>query len=236
MPIVTEPSRGPRRVMIASHIATSAAAMNTWPLTIPPGRSKAAWNGTSRVHTPSPIACRRKPYDRVNATSSRRRRSSASVTAGGIASSFERRVNLSRLLQVIDHVQPPDDRVRLPVEILDPVQRYDRAVLVGDVHHHHDRRTRVGHGVRRRRRERPEDLAVGTIELRAQPRPRPVERRLRLERRRDRLARRTAPREEAPELVETRPVRLDQMVDDLLDRPLARDPDARGRRSRDRLE
>jgi len=29
MPAVTEPSAGPRRVMIASHIATSAAAMNT---------------------------------------------------------------------------------------------------------------------------------------------------------------------------------------------------------------
>jgi len=40
MPAVTDPSLAPRRVMIASHIATSAAAMNTWPLTMPPGRSK----------------------------------------------------------------------------------------------------------------------------------------------------------------------------------------------------
>jgi hypothetical protein len=61
IPAVTERSRRPSAVLIASHIATSAAAMKTWPLTMPPGRSNLGRNGTSITHSPDPSAATRKP-------------------------------------------------------------------------------------------------------------------------------------------------------------------------------
>jgi hypothetical protein len=52
MLVVTQRSVLPRRLMIASHIATSAAPMIIMPFTIPPGRSNEEAYGTTTVHSP----------------------------------------------------------------------------------------------------------------------------------------------------------------------------------------
>jgi hypothetical protein len=47
--------------MTASHIAASEAAMKAGPLTMPPGRSRAARKRTRTVHSPSPADSNRNP-------------------------------------------------------------------------------------------------------------------------------------------------------------------------------
>src|SRR5207249_4220135 len=92
----------------------------------------------------------------------------------------------------------------------------------------------VGGELGRDRGERSEDLAMNTPELGQEPRPRAMERRLRLQAGRNRLARRARAGQQAPELVQAGAVRLDEMIDDFLDRPLAREraPGDRGGRKR----
>src|SRR5439155_17497171 len=134
-----------------------------------------------------------------------------------LPSRSRRRQDLAGLVQVVDGVQAPaDDRVRLPVELLDPRERARGAARVLHVDDHHERRPRVRRVVRGHGAEGPQHLAVQAPQLTDQPRPRPEERRPGLERGRDRLAGRAAPGEETPELVEARAVGLDEVVHDLV--------------------
>ena len=80
---VTQCSATPRSVMIASHIATSAAPISVIPLTMPPGRSSAWTNGTRSVHSPGAVDSTRKPYDCRNGVSARTWLRSESVGADG---------------------------------------------------------------------------------------------------------------------------------------------------------
>src|SRR6266550_2083177 len=86
------------------------------------------------------------------------------------------------------------------------------------------------------RSRRRQHLAVQAAQLTEQPRPRPEEGRPGLERGRDRLAGRAAPGEETPELVEARAVGLDEVVHDLVDRPLTGERRARRLRGRQRRQ
>ena len=61
MSAVTQCSAMPRSVMIASHIATSAAPISVIPLTMPPGRSSARTKGTRNVHSPGAVDSTRNP-------------------------------------------------------------------------------------------------------------------------------------------------------------------------------
>lgn len=45
-------------VLMASHMATSAAAMNTWPLTMPPARSLQLPLAARQAHRPSSLSNR----------------------------------------------------------------------------------------------------------------------------------------------------------------------------------
>ena len=186
----------------------------------------AAWNGTSRVQLSLVDRVRgRKPYDAGERDLPRARpRSSASVTASAHRSARQRGVDLLRLLQVIDHVQAPDDRVGLPVEVLDPVQRHDLSRA-------RPARSRPSRSARARRSRNP-------------PAPPRAFRRISpwIRSSSDATARATAagaapstagsagigspggrrPGQQAPVARPSPgPVRLDQVVDDFLDRPLA---------------
>jgi hypothetical protein len=58
---VTDRSSVPTRVMTATHIAASHAAMKAGPLTMPPGRSRTRRKGTRTVHCPSAADSSRNP-------------------------------------------------------------------------------------------------------------------------------------------------------------------------------
>src|SRR5213596_3587734 len=83
------------------------------------------------------------------------------LTVLSVSSRLRGRQDLPGLVQVVDGVQTPaDDRVRLPVEVLDPLEGRRLAVRVLHVDDHHERRLRVGdeigwHGI-----EGPENLCV----------------------------------------------------------------------------
>jgi hypothetical protein len=81
---VTHVSLVPRRVTMANQIATSAAAMNTGPLTVPPGRSNSSRNGASMVHSPAPNSRNRNPKYALNAALASQRSSSGRPVAGVI--------------------------------------------------------------------------------------------------------------------------------------------------------
>src|SRR3989442_14567852 len=121
------------------------------------------------------------------------------MPARSLPSRRHRRQDLPSLVQVVDGVQAPaDDRVRLPVEVLDPRERRRRALSVRHVDDHDERRRRGGAKIGRHGGEGPLDLGVHARELVEEPRPRPQERRLRLEAGGDRLARRPPPRRQTP--------------------------------------
>src|SRR2546430_5125573 len=104
------------------------------------------------------------------------------MPARSLPSRPHRRQDLPSLVQVVDGVQAPaDDRVRLPVEVLDPRERRRRALSVLHVDDHDERRRRGGAEIGRHGGEGPLDLGVHARELVEEPRPRPQERRLRLE-------------------------------------------------------
>src|SRR2546427_3851254 len=104
------------------------------------------------------------------------------MPARSLPSRPHRRQDLPSLVQVVDGVQAPaDDRVRLPVEVLDPRERRGRALSVLHVDDHDERRRRGGAEIGRHGGEGPLDLGVHARELVEEPRPRPQERRLRLE-------------------------------------------------------
>ena len=63
---VTQRSAVPRSVIIASHIATSAAAISTTPLIRPSGRSNERMKGTRTVHSPGADAFAVNPYGLIN--------------------------------------------------------------------------------------------------------------------------------------------------------------------------
>src|SRR2546425_6714065 len=110
------------------------------------------------------------------------------MPARSLPSRPHRRQDLPSLVQVVDGVQAPaDDRVRLPVEVLDPRERRRRALSVLHVDDHDERRRRGGAEIGRHGGEGPLDLGVHARELVEEPRPRPQERRLRLEAGGDRL-------------------------------------------------
>src|SRR5262245_41217881 len=69
------------------------------------------------------------------------------------------------LIQMVDLVQPERrDRVRLPVELLDPVEGAAPTVGLGDVDHHDERRANVRRPVAGRGQQL-QDLRVETFEL-----------------------------------------------------------------------
>src|SRR5256712_4760568 len=104
------------------------------------------------------------------------------MPARSLPSRPHRRQDLPSLVQVVDGVQAPaNDRVRLPVEVLDPRERRRRALSVLHVDDHDERRRRGGAEIGRHGGEGPLDLGVHARELVEEPRPRPQERRLRLE-------------------------------------------------------
>src|SRR2546428_943941 len=104
------------------------------------------------------------------------------MPARSLPSRPHRRQDLPSLVQVVDGVQAPaDDRVRLPVEVLDPRERRRRALSVLHVDDHHERRRRGGAEIGRHGGEGPLDPRVHPRELVEEPRPRPQERRLRPE-------------------------------------------------------
>src|SRR5256712_3334977 len=104
------------------------------------------------------------------------------MPARSLPSRPHRRQDLPSLVQVVDGVQAPaDDRVRLPVEVLDPRERRRRALSVLHVDDHDERRRRGGAEIGRHGGQGPLDLGVHARELVEEPRPRPQERRLRPE-------------------------------------------------------
>ena len=80
---VTHCSAVPRSVMIASHIATSAAPISIIPLTSPPGRSRDCINGTNTVHSPGAHDFTVNPYGWRNGVAANRSFSS-SIDAAGV--------------------------------------------------------------------------------------------------------------------------------------------------------
>src|SRR3989441_11388747 len=125
------------------------------------------------------------------------------MPARSLPSRPHRRQDLPSLVQVVDGVQAPaDDRVRLPVEVLDPRERRRRALSVLHVDDHDERRRRGGAEIGRHGGEGPLDLGVHARELVEEPRPRPQERRLRLEAGGGRLTRRAPGPGGAPKTLE----------------------------------
>src|SRR5713226_920184 len=99
------------------------------------------------------------------------------------------RQHLPRLIQVVDGVQAPaDDRVRLPVEVLDPRERCRLLLRVLHVDDHHERGLRVGLELGRDGVEGLEALRVDASYPVDGPGPWSQERRLGPEPRRERLA------------------------------------------------
>src|SRR6266487_1711744 len=135
----------------------------------------------------------------------------------GTADRFE---DLARLAKMVQDVEPEDDRVGLPVELLDPVQRRLATVRFLHVDDHDYRRARLGETVRRRSEGR-DDLRLEPLELGQKLGPRTRRRITRLKPGRDGLSRWTPPREQIAELLEARPMGLDEVVHHLLDGPFA---------------
>ena len=132
------------------------------------------------------------------------------------------------MVQVVDGVQAQEDGVGLPVDLVLPRQRHRGAVGRLRVHDHdharpHARREVVGHGD-----EVGDDIGVHTGQVVEHGRPRAPERIRRLERGRDRRARRPVAGEQLAELVARRAMRLHHVVGDLVQAPLRRPRPARG--------
>ena len=72
----------PRVDLIASHMATSAAAISAGPLTMPPGRSSDGLLGIATVHSPFATLTTRNFHGLRNRSLSSRRWSSALEAAG----------------------------------------------------------------------------------------------------------------------------------------------------------
>src|SRR2546422_5916971 len=125
---------------------------------------------------------------------------------------------------------PRRDHIRLPVELLDPVQRLESAARPGNVDDHHQGRSGRRLEVWRDGVQQSEDVSVEPAQFAEQPRPWPEVRRLRLEARRHGLAGRALACEQAAQLVHTRTIRFHQMVHDLLDRPLTGNRDRKSTR------
>src|SRR2546426_5283842 len=130
-------------------------------------------------------AARRRASDASAVTAATGARIASVLTlmpARSLPSRPHRRQDLPSLVQVVDGVQAPaDDRVRLPVEVLDPRERRRRALSVLHVDDHDERRRRGGAEIGRHGGAGPLDLGVHARELVEEPRPRPQEPRLRLE-------------------------------------------------------
>src|SRR2546426_5574154 len=147
-------------------------------------------HGTPQLETPfaprGPPSAARRPAGDASAVTAATGAPIASVLtlmpARSLPSRPHRRQDLPSLVQVVDGVQAPaDDRVRLPVEVLDPRERRGRALSVLHVDDHDERRRRGGAEIGRHGGEGPLDLGVHARELVEEPRPRPQERRPRLE-------------------------------------------------------
>src|SRR5262249_51134227 len=117
---------------------------------------------------------------------------------------------------------PRRNHVRLPVQLLDPMERLEPTAPPRNVDDHHQRRSRGRLEVRWNGRQQTEDVGIETVQLLEQPWPRPQVRRLGLEAGRHWLAGRALTREQATEFVHARAIRLHQVVHDFLDRPFAR--------------
>src|SRR5262245_1663682 len=121
---------------------------------------------------------------------------------------------------MVEDVEPEDDGVGLPVELLDPVERLDAAVLALGIDHHDDGRPRVRRVIRGGG-QHLDRLRLHALERIAQLRPAPGHGLPGLQRGRYGTVRRASTLQELAELDDARLVRLDEVIHDFLNGPLA---------------